>query len=123
MYYLAHQPIRRPVFGVGLYHESGFWLSGPNTNFDGVEIPEISGTGAIDYHIPSLPLLAGRYLISATVVDTTMLHTYDMHDRMYRLTVHSDALRERYGVMSIPSRWEWRAEQPAPAALQMETHE
>lgn len=123
VHYLAHQPIRQPVFGVGLYHESGFWLNGPNTNFDGVEIPEVSGAGTIDYHIPSLPLLAGRYLISAAVVDTTMLHTYDMHDRMYRLTVHSDALRERYGVISIPGRWEWRAAHAAPAELQMETHE
>ncbi len=27
--------------GIGIHHESGFWLSGPNTRFDGFEIPLI----------------------------------------------------------------------------------
>ncbi|MBK9714137.1 MAG: ABC transporter ATP-binding protein [Kouleothrix sp.] len=103
--YLAHQPISRPVFGVGLYHESGFWLNGPNTHFDGVDIPLVAGAGHIDYRIASLPLLAGRYLVSAAVVDSTMLHTYDHHERMYRLVVQSNALGDRYGVLAIPGEW------------------
>jgi len=115
MHYIAHQPISRPVFGVGLFYENGFWINGPNTNFDEVDIPLIDGVGYVDYHIPNLPLLAGRYHVSVSLEDTTMLHTYDYHDRMYRLIVQSDAVRDRYGIVVIPGKWAW---QPAGAALQ-----
>jgi lipopolysaccharide transport system ATP-binding protein len=109
IHYRAPRPIRGPVFGVGLYHESGLWIIGPNTNFAGVDIPEIDGDGCVDYHIPALPLLGGRYTVSAALVDSTMLHTYDHHDRMYRLVVQSDGLRERFGMVSIPGEWSWRS--------------
>ena len=108
MHYLAHQPIRRPVFGVGLYHENGFWINGPNTQFDQVDIPIIEGEGYVDYTITDLPLLTGRYQLSVALVDSTMLHTYDHHDRMYRLIVQSSGLRDRYGMVAIPGRWAWR---------------
>jgi lipopolysaccharide transport system ATP-binding protein len=108
MHYVARQPIERPVFGVALHHESGWWLNGPNTRFDDVDIPAVAGAGYVDYHIPSLPLLAGRYQISVAVVDSTMLHTYDHHDRLYRLVVQSEGLRERYGIVAIAADWNWQ---------------
>jgi len=108
MHYTAHQPIEQPVFGIGLYHESGFWINGPNTSFAGVTISVASGIGYVDYQIPDLPLLAGRYQVSVAVVDQTMLHTYDHHDRMYRLIVQSDHVRDRYGIVAIPGRWDWQ---------------
>jgi lipopolysaccharide transport system ATP-binding protein len=108
MHYVAHQPITGPVFGVALHHESGFWINGPNTRFDNVDLPELAGAGYIDYHIPSLPLLAGRYQVSVAVVDRTMLHTYDHHNNMYRLVVQSSGLNERYGTIAIPAEWSWR---------------
>jgi len=110
MHYFAHRPISHPVFGVGLHHENGFWINGPNTNFDGIDIPMIDGPGYVDYHIPNLPLLAGRYQLSVALVDSTMLHTYDQHDRMYRLIVQSDGVRDRYGMVAIPGQWEWQPE-------------
>jgi lipopolysaccharide transport system ATP-binding protein len=108
MHYIAHQPIRRPVFGIGINHESGFWLSGPNTRFDGFEIPLIAGAGYVDLQIPELPLLDGRYLVSVALYDEAILHPYDSQDRMYELVVRSDDLRERYGVLSLGGRWAWR---------------
>jgi lipopolysaccharide transport system ATP-binding protein len=112
IHYVAHQPIHRPVFGVALHHESGFWLSGPNTRFDEFEIPLIAGAGYVDLIIPELPLLDGRYLISATIYDEAILHPHDYHDRMYELLVRSDELRERYGVLSLGAHWGWREEAP-----------
>jgi lipopolysaccharide transport system ATP-binding protein len=117
MHYIAHQPISRPVFGVALHHESGFLINGPNTRFNDVDIPAVEGTGYVDYHIPSLPLLGGRYQISVAVVDSTMLHTYDQHDRMYRLVIQSEGLRERYGTIAIPAEWSWRPLIPAALPL------
>jgi hypothetical protein len=37
-----------------------------------------------------------------------MLHTYDHHDRIYRLVVQSTELNERYGAIAIPAAWDWQ---------------
>jgi homopolymeric O-antigen transport system ATP-binding protein len=108
IHYQALKPVAHPVFGVGLYHENGIWLTGPNTAFDGLDIPLIAGAGYVDYMIASLPLLAGRYQIAVSVYDETLLHPYDHHDRLYRLVVQSDGLRERFGILSFSGRWAWR---------------
>lgn len=106
MHYAAHQRIERPVFGVGIYHESGIWISGPNTGFADVVIPQVDGTGVIDYTISALPLMTGRYSISVAVVDHSQLHAYDIHDRLYQLVVHSDEqTRERYGMLALGGSW------------------
>lgn len=105
MHYLAHQRIERPVFGIGLNHESGFLISGPNTAFNGVDIPLVEGKGFIDYAIPALPLLGGRYAFSVAVYDETMQHPYDHHDRLYPITVQTEGLGERFGVTPLQGTW------------------
>ncbi|ABY34956.1 MAG TPA: ABC transporter ATP-binding protein [Chloroflexus aurantiacus] len=107
IHYLAHQRIERPVFGVGINHESGPWLTGPNTGFDKYHIPFIEGAGIIDYHIPRLPFLGGRYLVSASATDSTQLYEFDVHDRMYPLVIHSDGLSQRYGMVFCEGNWSW----------------
>ena len=107
IHYMAHQRITRPVFGMGIHHENGVWVYGPNTHFDNVEIPLVDGAGYVDFNIPALPLLAGRYLISAAIHDQSELHAYDVHDRRFRLVVQSDDVRDRYGMFAIPHSWRW----------------
>lgn len=108
IYYVAHERIEQPVFGIGINHESGPWLTGPNTGFDRYHIPVIDGAGVVDYHIPRLPLLGGRYLVSASATDCTQLHEFDVHDRMYPLIVHSEGISQRYGMLFIEGNWSWR---------------
>jgi lipopolysaccharide transport system ATP-binding protein len=105
LHYLAHQPIHEPVFGVGIFHESGIWLSGPNTGFAGVSTGTISGRGTVDYTVERLPLLAGRYGVSVAITDSSHLHTFDHHDRLYQLVVHSNSVRERYGTLTLAGTW------------------
>ncbi len=107
IHYVAHERIERPVFGVGINHESGPWLTGPNTGFDKYHIPVVEGPGIVDYHIPRLPFLGGRYLVSASATDWTQLHEFDVHDRMYPLIIHSDGLSQRYGMVFIEGAWSW----------------
>ncbi len=119
MHYKAHQPVMHPVFGLALHDETGIWLTGPNTRFYEVDIPSVTGTGWVDYTIPVLPLLTGRYQITVAVYDDAMLQPYDYHDRLYRLVVQGRGLRERYGIMAIPGHWEW-CEQSSDRQIDME---
>jgi lipopolysaccharide transport system ATP-binding protein len=107
MHYMAHEPIEGPVFGVGLYHESGFWLAGPNTGFDNFPIPRVDGPGYVDYKVTQLPLLTGRYDLSVAAVDSTQTHAFDVHDRRYQLVVHAEGVGQRFGVFNFPGEWAW----------------
>lgn len=105
--YHAHQAVPRPVFGLAVHHESGLLLAGPNTRFADLDIPMVHGAGAVEMVIAALPLLAGRYFLSVAVYDETMLHPFDHHDRLYRLTVQNEGGHERFGVMALNGAWSW----------------
>lgn len=120
IHYLAHECIDYPVFGVALYHRSGLHLNGPNSRFAGLPIDAIEGEGMVEYIIESIPLLEGEYLVSASVYDYSMSHPYDHHDRKYSFRVQAATLRERYGLLYIPSRWSWN---PASTETDRDTDE
>jgi len=106
--YVAHQRIRRPVFGVAIHRSDGVHVNGPNTKFAGYPIDAIEGEGEIRYIIESLPLLEGTYQFSATCYDYDCVHPYDHHHRMYTFRVQRGEVREEFGMFYIPSRWEHR---------------
>jgi lipopolysaccharide transport system ATP-binding protein len=108
--YRAHQTVPQPVFGLAIHHESGTLLAGPNTLFAGLDIPAVHGEGTVDMYVAALPLLAGRYLLSAAVYDKTMLHPYDHHDRLYHFAVHNEGGSERFGACVLGGRWLWHGE-------------
>ncbi len=114
MHYIAHQRIEKPVFGVGIHHQNGLHINGPNTRFADYQIDAVEGPGIVDYTIESLPLLEGDYLFSAVIYDHSMSHPYDHHDRKYPFTVQAATVSERYGIIYIPSRWDWRPATRAP---------
>jgi ABC-type polysaccharide/polyol phosphate transport system ATPase subunit len=106
LHYVAHERIDQPLFGVALHHASGFHINGPNTGLAGYQIEAIEGEGYIDHIIPSLPLLEGTYLFSASLYDTAGQHPYDYHHMAYTFRVApSEEIKERFGALYIPTRW------------------
>lgn len=103
--YRADERIQDPIFGIALHHHNGTWVAGPNTDFGNLAIPEVNGEGEVIYHIPSLPLLAGGYSISAAAVNRSDTEMYDYHDRAYQFRVHTGNTRERYGVVTLGGQW------------------
>jgi lipopolysaccharide transport system ATP-binding protein len=103
--YTALRLVKQPVFGLAVYHESGAHISGPNTQFGGLEIPAIEGTGTIVYRVPCLPLLEGRYRLSVAVVDGGDNETFDYHDRLYEFQVYPNT-NERYGFVTLGGAWQ-----------------
>jgi len=108
IHYLAHQPIRRPAFGVAIYRADGTHVTGPNTARSGYEIEVIDGEGTVDYVIDALPLLPGRYEFTAAIYDYHSVHPYDHQHRAYSFEILPGGTVEKEGVVHIPCRWEHR---------------
>lgn len=105
IHYTAPEPVERPVFGLALYHQSGAHLSGPNSQFAGLEIPAVGGEGWIDYTIAELPLLEGDYSLSVAAVSHDDTEMYDYHDRLYPFRVYAGRSAERYGMVTLHGVW------------------
>ena len=61
----------------------------------------MAGEGAVDYAIAALPLLPGRYLLSAAVYDDDLITAYDHRDRCTPLVVVEGGTAERIGVIEL----------------------
>ena len=107
IHYVAHQLLVLPMFGLALHDSNGFHINGPNNVFANYPIPSIKGKGFVDYVVPSLPLLGGRYVVTAALLDTTGTHHYDTWLQHWSFRVAAEHVEERYGTLYIPSRWEW----------------
>jgi len=105
LYYECTQPVDRPVFGVAIHRDDGLHVTGPNTQMGGLAIERVSGSGFVDYTIERLPLLPGRYYLSAAVYDHDLITPYDHRDRFAPLVVIEGGTLERFGVIELPARW------------------
>jgi lipopolysaccharide transport system ATP-binding protein len=105
LHYSASHSLERPVFGLAIYHETGAHISGPNTQFGGLDIARVEGSGVITYHVPCLSLLAGRYRLSVAVVDGSDNAMLDYHDRLYDFQVYPNS-SERYGFVTLGGAWQ-----------------
>lgn len=105
MQYWAETRIENPNFGLAIYHQSGAHICGPNTQFGDLYIPAVEGEGWVVYHIPSLALLEGEYVLSVAVVDRATNEIFDYHDRAYTFNVYPGRSRERYGLVTLNGEW------------------
>ncbi|MFQ5435183.1 MAG: Wzt carbohydrate-binding domain-containing protein, partial [Anaerolineae bacterium] len=105
--YCAHQPVKQPEFGLAIYRDDGIQINGPNSQFAGLFIDEISGRGVVRYQIPELPLLPARYVVTAAVHDSRYPITYDHHEKAYEFQVVAGSSREIFGLFFIPATWSW----------------
>jgi hypothetical protein len=106
MHYRAGERVERPVFGLAIHRSDGIHITGPNTQFAGLDIPAVEGEGIVTYTIPALPLLEGLYYISVSTHNWEDTEMFDYHDRMYFFLVPSGE-EERYGVVSVGGNWLW----------------
>lgn len=104
--YLAHQPVKHPIFGLAIYDGDGTHVNGPNTEGSNFVIESIEGRGALEYRIKFLPLLSGTYSLTVGIFDGTHTITYDYQDRAFNFTVKQKDIREMYGLVYIPADWQ-----------------
>ncbi len=104
MRYRAEGRVERPVFGLAVHRSDGVHITGPNTQFAGLDIPAVEGEGVVTYTIPALPLLEGLYHISVSAHNWEDTEMYDYHDRMYAFIVRKGE-GERYGIIRMGGIW------------------
>jgi lipopolysaccharide transport system ATP-binding protein len=113
MRYRAERRVERPVFGLAIHRSDGTHITGPNTQFAGLDIPVVKGEGAVLYRVDHLPLMEGTYYLSVAAVDSADTMVYDHHDRLYKFKVRQVGGGERYGLLSLRGEWEWKGREMA----------
>lgn len=103
--YVAHEPIQSPVLGLAIHHQNGAHICGPNTFFGGLDLGVVEGRGAVEYVIPSLPLLEGGYVLSVSAHTRDDSEMFDYHDRLYTFRVARGDHRERFGLVTLGGTW------------------
>ncbi len=105
-HYEAHEPIAKPVFGLGLHTVDGLHVTAPNTREAGLAVDHIDGSGTVDLVVDRLMLLPGTYDVSAALADHAALHFYDYRHRAHRFDVGPGTPHETYGgVVSLGGHW------------------
>lgn len=104
--YIAHEPIEEPEFGLALHRQDGTHITGPNTRAGGLSLGVVSGPGKIRYRVRRLPLLPGRYNLSAAVHDSVDPVAYDYHEEAYGFRVVDGGTKEREGFLALDAAWE-----------------
>jgi ABC-type polysaccharide/polyol phosphate transport system ATPase subunit len=99
IHYEAKKPIADPVFGFGLYDQMGFMVYGTNTRLRGMDIERVQGKGRMDFFIPSLALLDGRYYVSVAAHTRDGMTNYHWLDKLFYFDVHSPGKEEGYLAM------------------------
>ncbi len=104
--YNARSKVEKPVFGIAIYSDRGVHITGPNTKKQDFLIESVEGKGYVEYEVESLPLLPGTYLFTAAVYDLSGLQAFDHWEQHWKFhVIESEAVPERYGLITIPSRW------------------
>ena len=117
MRYEAARRIEKPVFGLGVWHEAGTHLTGPNTRMGDCPIAFVEGAGEVQYHVPALPLLPGRYYLSVSAYDHDLVTAYDHRERVVVFTVVEGGTDERFGYFTLAGSWRLEPSVPSPTPI------
>jgi len=97
--------VEHPVFGLAIEHLDGAYLWAHHSR-DGDYVPDaVDGSGYVDLVIPRLMLQPGTFTLSASIVDSALLHQYDFRKRFLRFDVERGDVRESGGYLALDSRW------------------
>ncbi len=119
LHYEAARRVVDPVFGLAVYRDDGVHLTGPNTRMNAFPIAEVEGAGTVRYHVPRVPLLPGRYLVSASVYDHDLAEAYDHRERVATFSVIEGGTLERFGLITLDGAWQHaRGAAPPPGTTQ-----
>ena len=104
-HYACDIVVEEPLFHFAISHVDGTLVSNPNTRELGQVPDKIEGEGHVDYRLPKLLLIPGKYELSAGVLDRTASHVYDRRNRYVTLDVGIGEPAEISGLTSLGGRF------------------
>jgi ABC-type polysaccharide/polyol phosphate transport system ATPase subunit len=115
--YRVRAPVRRPVFGLGIYRADGTYVNGSNHDWrdrpiriEGVE-PGEEGEARMEF--PSMPVLPGQYYLTMYLYDHSLAAPTPIDQREHAVTFEVlDARNHQHGIVSLPTRWSVRRRRP-----------
>jgi lipopolysaccharide transport system ATP-binding protein len=111
----AKQPIRRAIFGYGIYNADDVLCSANRTVYDDIFIDIPAGEGSYEFQIAGLELHTGRYRLAIVVFDERLLLPYAYDPEAAFFTVRSPWLEDDSTSPVTLPRTVWRAKVDAAA--------
>lgn len=94
--------VKCPHFGIAIFREDGVYCFGPNTVFDGYDIPELKpGKGWFALTFYKILLAPGEYRISVAVWDRNETVAFNYRSGYYRLTIEGPGIKKNE-LLDIP---------------------
>jgi ABC-2 type transport system ATP-binding protein len=104
-HYRADVAIEEPLFHFAISHVDGTLVTNPNTR-ELAQVPEkIEGDGFVDYVVPKLLLIPGKYDVSVGVLDRSGEHAFDRRNKVVQLDVGVGRPAETSGIVSLGGRF------------------
>jgi len=101
--YRVSEAVERPVFQIGIYRQDGALIASSHSKQHGIDIPIIDGIGAVDFRIATVPLVTGRYWVSAGILDWNVLHRYHVVERARSFDVRASV--DMLGILQLRADW------------------
>ena len=93
-----------PALALGFADSSGLTIASISSHNDGVRITvDADGCGLANAIFPRLPLLKGRYSVTAILLCENAIHVYDLAEQSVILEVVQEGLEQ--GLVSFPHEW------------------
>jgi lipopolysaccharide transport system ATP-binding protein len=93
-----------PCVALGISDQNGLTVSSALSLTDGATVHRLAdGSGHARLLLPRLPLLKGRYSLTAFLLSEDGLHPYDQVIQAAQLVVEQDGPLQ--GLVSLPRRW------------------
>ncbi|MDQ6909207.1 MAG: ABC transporter ATP-binding protein [Actinomycetota bacterium] len=106
--YKVERAVKELSFTFAVYRaDSLAYVFGQNSRLAGLEVPT-TGDGTVEIHIPRVPLLPAKHLLSLALHDNTVHRFYDWHERRYSFMVlDNPSLGPLGGLVHVPDEWRW----------------
>lgn len=92
------------LIGVAIYTPDREYIFGPNTYLEKIEIPKVRGKHKISYHIDSLPLISGTFVIDVGIFNNEGIVCLDYKESVKKFQVTNKYFSE--GRLYIHHTWE-----------------
>lgn len=93
------------VVGIGITRDDGLHAADVNAGWQFADLASHDGKVTVEYSIPSIPLLEGRYHVSVTLHDETVLKVFARDDRAAEFHIVERGPVPESGMVAFEGEW------------------